>query len=60
MSAAGNVAAQGGGSVLGARMVSVPAIKPLTSLAFETSVFKKEKIDLAGHDEVYSETKHLR
>ncbi|PKI42759.1 hypothetical protein CRG98_036887, partial [Punica granatum] len=50
-SAAGNGAAQVSGSALGARMVSVPAIKPLTSLDFETSVFKKEKINLAGHDE---------
>ncbi|XP_010277770.1 PREDICTED: ketol-acid reductoisomerase, chloroplastic [Nelumbo nucifera] len=39
------------GSALGARMVSVPAIKPMISLDFETSVFNKEKITLAGHDE---------
>lgn len=40
------------GSAVGARMVSAPAaIKPLTSLDFETSVFKKEKVTLAGHDE---------
>lgn len=45
-------AAIGGGSALGARMVSMPAIKPLTSLDFDTSVFKKEKVNLAGHDEV--------
>ncbi|GAB4859626.1 hypothetical protein Ancab_011100 [Ancistrocladus abbreviatus] len=32
-------------------MVSMPAIKPSTTLDFETSVFKKEKISLAGHDE---------
>ncbi|OAY77401.1 Ketol-acid reductoisomerase, chloroplastic [Ananas comosus] len=36
----------------GARMVSAPYVaKPLPSLDFETSVFKKEKISLAGHDE---------
>ncbi|KAB1209818.1 Ketol-acid reductoisomerase, chloroplastic [Morella rubra] len=40
-----------GVSALGAKMVSVPAIKPLTSLDFETKVFKKEKVNLAGHDE---------
>ncbi|XAR72558.1 Ketol-acid reductoisomerase [Bertholletia excelsa] len=32
-------------------MVSVPAIKSPMSLDFETSVFKKDKISLAGHDE---------
>ena len=32
-------------------MVSMPAIKPPTTLDFETSVFKKEKVTLAGHDE---------
>lgn len=42
----------GGGSALGARMVSMPTVKPPVSLDFETSVFKKEKINLAGHDEV--------
>jgi len=31
---------------------SVPSVKPLISLDFETSVFKKEKISLAGHNEV--------
>ncbi|XP_077252201.1 ketol-acid reductoisomerase, chloroplastic-like [Tasmannia lanceolata] len=36
---------------LGARMVSMPVIKPLKSLDFETSVFKKEKVTLAGQDE---------
>ncbi|GFS34742.1 ketol-acid reductoisomerase [Actinidia rufa] len=41
----------GSGSVLGSRMVSMPAIKPPISIDFETSVFKKEKIALAGHDE---------
>ncbi|KAL9355485.1 hypothetical protein Peur_053455 [Populus x canadensis] len=40
------------GGVLGAKMVSsVPSVKPLISLDFETSVFKKEKISLAGHNE---------
>ncbi|CAK9133252.1 unnamed protein product [Ilex paraguariensis] len=32
-------------------MVSVPAIMSPTLLDFETSVFKKEKVTLAGHDE---------
>ncbi|KAG2712517.1 hypothetical protein I3760_04G130500 [Carya illinoinensis] len=40
-----------GGSALGAKMVSVPAIKPLTLLDFETKVFKKENVNLAGNDE---------
>ncbi|XP_047939302.1 ketol-acid reductoisomerase, chloroplastic-like [Salvia hispanica] len=39
------------GSASAARMVSVPAIKPLESLDFQTSVFKKEKVNLAGHEE---------
>ncbi|CAA6671550.1 unnamed protein product [Spirodela intermedia] len=38
------------GSSLGARMVSAPSIDK-ASLNFETTVFKKEKITLAGHDE---------
>ncbi|RXH68766.1 hypothetical protein DVH24_031099 [Malus domestica] len=41
----------GGGSSLGARMVSMPSIKPPPSLDFDTSVFTKEKINLAGHGE---------
>lgn len=41
------------GSAIGARMVSVPAVKPPTLLDFDTSVFKKEKISLAGYDEVF-------
>ncbi|KAJ7948427.1 ketol-acid reductoisomerase [Quillaja saponaria] len=41
----------GGGSAPGARMASIPAIKLPASLDFETSVFKKEKVNLAGHDE---------
>ncbi|XP_012079057.1 ketol-acid reductoisomerase, chloroplastic [Jatropha curcas] len=40
-----------GGSAVGARMVSVPTVKPTFSLDFETSVFKKEKVSLAGRDE---------
>ncbi|XP_020233032.1 ketol-acid reductoisomerase, chloroplastic [Cajanus cajan] len=37
---------------MAARMVAAPAVTPPPpSLDFETSVFKKEKIHLAGHDE---------
>ncbi|KAH6780660.1 ketol-acid reductoisomerase [Perilla frutescens var. hirtella] len=36
---------------MAARMVSVPAIKPQEALDFQTSVFTKEKVNLAGHDE---------
>ncbi|KAG6537161.1 hypothetical protein ZIOFF_002246 [Zingiber officinale] len=44
----------GRGSALGAKMVSVPSIgKAVPFLDFETSVFKKEKITLAGNDEVF-------
>ncbi|XP_065636971.1 ketol-acid reductoisomerase, chloroplastic [Quercus suber] len=39
------------GSSLGAKMVSVPAVKPPTLLDFDTKVFNKEKVNLAGHDE---------
>ncbi|KAL0002092.1 hypothetical protein SO802_015873 [Lithocarpus litseifolius] len=39
------------GSSLGAKMVSVPAIKPPSLLDFDTKVFNKEKVNLAGHDE---------
>ncbi|XP_030929620.1 ketol-acid reductoisomerase, chloroplastic [Quercus lobata] len=39
------------GSSLGAKMVSVPAIKAPTLLDFDTKVFNKEKVNLAGHDE---------
>ncbi|XP_020596446.1 ketol-acid reductoisomerase, chloroplastic isoform X2 [Phalaenopsis equestris] len=43
---------RGGGAVLGARMVAAPIISnPVPSLDFETSVFKKEKVNLAGHEE---------
>ncbi|KAG5033168.1 hypothetical protein JHK85_017150 [Glycine max] len=39
-------------ATLGARMVAAaPAVTPPASLDFETSVFKKEKINLSGHDE---------
>ncbi|KAJ0960921.1 hypothetical protein J5N97_001177 [Dioscorea zingiberensis] len=41
-----------GGAAVGAKMVSAPSVsKPPASFDFETSVFKKEKIRLAGHDE---------
>ncbi|XVF40353.1 hypothetical protein PTKIN_Ptkin01aG0106600 [Pterospermum kingtungense] len=37
---------------LAAKMISVPSsITPTTSIDFHTSVFNKEKISLAGHDE---------
>ncbi|XP_027910679.1 ketol-acid reductoisomerase, chloroplastic-like [Vigna unguiculata] len=38
-------------AALGARNVAAPAVAPPPSLDFETSVFQKEKINLAGHDE---------
>ncbi|KAF5948339.1 hypothetical protein HYC85_014296 [Camellia sinensis] len=41
------------GPALGTRMVSMPAMKPLTLIDFETNIFKKEKITLDGHDEVH-------
>ncbi|KAI4363859.1 hypothetical protein MLD38_020026 [Melastoma candidum] len=41
----------GGSSSLGSTTVSVPAVKPVKSLDFDTGVFKKEKINLAGHEE---------
>ncbi|XVF60893.1 hypothetical protein PTKIN_Ptkin08bG0084800 [Pterospermum kingtungense] len=41
----------GHNSALASCMVSVPAVEPQTSFDFETSMFKKEKIPLAGHDE---------
>ncbi|KAF8411044.1 hypothetical protein HHK36_003583 [Tetracentron sinense] len=40
-----------GRSAVGASMVSMPAVKPSTLLDFKTSVFKKEKVTLADHDE---------
>ncbi|RRT45529.1 hypothetical protein B296_00049171 [Ensete ventricosum] len=44
-----------GGTALAARMVSsLPSIGgSVPFLDFETSVFKKEKVNLAGHDEVF-------
>lgn len=42
----------GAGSALSAQMVSAPSINlPATTLDFDSSVFKKEKINLAGHEE---------
>ncbi|XVF27507.1 hypothetical protein REPUB_Repub14bG0113400 [Reevesia pubescens] len=42
----------GRSSAVAAKMISVPSsITPTTSLDFQTSVFQKEKISLAGHDE---------
>ncbi|KAI9093299.1 hypothetical protein K1719_027313 [Acacia pycnantha] len=41
----------GGGSALGAQMVSISTINLPASLDFQTNVFKKEKTNLAGHDE---------
>ena len=44
---------RGRGGALVVRMVaSPPTMTPQTSLDFETSVFKKEKVSLAGHNEV--------
>ncbi|KAL7234002.1 hypothetical protein ACSBR1_017578 [Camellia fascicularis] len=45
------------GSALGARMDSMPV---MTSLDFDSSVFKKEKITLAGHDEGPAQAQNLR
>lgn len=46
-----NVSSSGG--PLSVRMVAAPAaVKAPMSLDFETSVFKKEKVTLSGHDEV--------
>ncbi|KAB2060194.1 hypothetical protein ES319_A10G000300v1 [Gossypium barbadense] len=39
------------GSAMASRMVSIPAVQTHISLDFETSVFKKEKVSLAGQDE---------
>ncbi|RRT57233.1 hypothetical protein B296_00014178 [Ensete ventricosum] len=54
--------AAAGGTALAARMVfSVPSIgRPAPSLDFETSVFKKEKVTLAGHDEGPAQAQNLR
>ncbi|CAI9754916.1 unnamed protein product [Fraxinus pennsylvanica] len=50
-SSASRAGASPAGSVLSARMVSTPTMKPPASLDFDTSVFTKEKINLSGHDE---------
>ncbi|KAG5047366.1 hypothetical protein JHK86_016772 [Glycine max] len=48
-------------ATLGARMVAAaPAVTPPASLDFETSVFKKEKINLSGHDEGPAQAQNLR
>ncbi|KAL6529481.1 hypothetical protein OROGR_015104 [Orobanche gracilis] len=49
--AASRAASPACGSALPTRMVSVPAIKTPAYLDFDTSVFTKEKINLAGYDE---------
>ncbi|OWM73351.1 hypothetical protein CDL15_Pgr001465 [Punica granatum] len=48
------------GSALGARIVSTPAVKTGTTLDFEASLFKKEKINLAGHDKGPAQAQNLR
>ncbi|PRQ51407.1 putative ketol-acid reductoisomerase (NADP(+)) [Rosa chinensis] len=59
--AASRGAAIGRGSALRAPMVSMPTIKPPLSLDFDTSVFNKEKINLAGHDEsIHSDLRYER
>ncbi|KAG2287885.1 hypothetical protein Bca52824_047489 [Brassica carinata] len=45
------VSGNGTGSSLSARMVASAAVRAPLSLDFETSVFKKEKVSLAGHEE---------
>ncbi|KAG2258418.1 hypothetical protein Bca52824_077712 [Brassica carinata] len=45
------VPGNGTGSSLSARMVASSAARAPVSLDFETSVFKKEKVSLAGYDE---------
>lgn len=40
------------GSALGARMVSAPPAARPALLDFDTSIFKKERVNLAGQDEV--------
>lgn len=47
------------GGALGTRMVSAPPVTLPASLDFETSIFKKERINLAGHDEVRDSSKFL-
>ncbi|KAG5020810.1 hypothetical protein JHK87_016665 [Glycine soja] len=48
-------------ATLGARMVAAaPSVTPPASLDFESSVFKKEKINLSGHDEGPAQAQNLR
>ncbi|XP_057955579.1 ketol-acid reductoisomerase, chloroplastic [Malania oleifera] len=42
---------RGGGGTLRVRMVAVPALTPQTMHDFNTFVFKKERVTLAGNDE---------
>ncbi|KAI9197601.1 hypothetical protein LWI28_001364 [Acer negundo] len=46
-----NNVSSNGRSSLSVKMVSFSSVTPTTSLDFDTEVFKKEKISLAGHDE---------
>ncbi|KAK1558679.1 hypothetical protein Q3G72_005340 [Acer saccharum] len=46
-----NNVSSNGRSSLSVKMVSFSSVTPTTSLDFDTDVFKKEKISLAGHDE---------
>ncbi|KAK2642414.1 hypothetical protein Ddye_024177 [Dipteronia dyeriana] len=46
-----NNVSSNGRSSLSVKMVSFSSVTPTTSLDFDTNVFKKEKISLAGHDE---------
>jgi len=41
------------GGAVGARMVSAPPATLPAKLDFETSIFKKERVNLAGHEEVW-------
>ncbi|KAL7109593.1 hypothetical protein ACP275_06G184500 [Erythranthe tilingii] len=49
--AASRTGSRASGSASAARMVSVQTVRPPASQDFETSVFTKEKINLAGYDE---------
>ncbi|KAL9678358.1 hypothetical protein QQ045_016202 [Rhodiola kirilowii] len=46
-----STASNGSFSALGAKMVSASGVKTPPALDFDTKVFNKEKISLAGHDE---------